>query len=1198
MPPFVHLHVHTQYSILDGASSIGKLFESAKEDGQRAIAITDHGVMYGVKEFLDCAKKFPEVKPIVGCEMYIAPGGRKNKKGREDEGTRHLILLAKNLTGYHNLIKLCSLARIEGFYYKPRIDHELLEEYHEGLIASSACLAGEIPHLIGALRLEEAEACMLWYKKIFGDDYYLELMRHHTLLTQWPNVMACYQKQKAIEPYIVELAHKHHIKLIATNDVHFVKASDALAHDRLICINTNADINNPKRLRYTQQEFLKTQAEMSALFADIPEAVENTIEVADKVEVYDINRKPILPYFPIPGAYTDPNDYLRDLAYKGAVKRYGTVTPELQNRIDFELKTIRNMGYPDYFLIVRDFIHAARDKGVWVGPGRGSAAGSVVAYCLEITQVDPIKYNLLFERFLNPDRVSLPDIDIDFADDQRSSVLQYVEDKYGKDHVSHVITFGSMAAKSAIRDVARIQGLPLSESDRLCKAIPDALPDKDGQKQKLTLKNIIRYVPEIKEAAESKDPLLSSTIEYAGQLEGSVRNIGVHACAIIISRDPLTEHIPITLATDKETGKDIRVSQYEGSSIESVGMLKMDFLGLKTLSILKKTVENIAKYQHVDLDLDTLPLDDPLTYELFSRGDTVGVFQFESPGMRKWLRELKPTRFEDTIAMTALYRPGPMDYIPNFVDRKNGVKPITYDLPCMEKYLQDTYGVTVYQEQVMLLSQELAGFTKGEADTLRKAMGKKQRETMEQMRVKFLNGGREKGYNPEILNKIWVDWMAFAEYAFNKSHATCYAVLSYQTAYLKAHYPAEFMAAVLSKSLDNYTDIVKFMEECKHMGLTVLGPDINESDHEFTINKKGFLRFGMAGVKGVGYGAVEGIMAEREARGRFKDVYDLVERINLNQINRKTLENLILAGALDSFAPVRRYQYFLAPGSRDVKVLDNLIRYGTKFQEDKNAFAVSLFGSAGENGIPTARPEIPGGEDTTGIDYLEAEKDVVGIYLSAHPLDAFRFEIKHFCNRTLMDCETLLKEAGPKLEFSPVECFVGGMVIDTRAGISKKTGRVWGEFTLQDYTYSMPFRLFGRDYERYMAYTVKGAALLLHCLIQERPIFSAKDQIARNKNLPREKEIRIIGMKLLANAKEEVKSLTLKLYTDSIDAAFRSELLKMLRRNKGKRMELHIVLADRRSKISADFFSRTLYIDFDPALFEWLDRKGIEYSIG
>ncbi|MBQ1930404.1 MAG: DNA polymerase III subunit alpha, partial [Bacteroidales bacterium] len=794
---FAHLHVHTYYSVLDGQASIKSHFKKAQENGQTALAITDHGNMFGVKEFFKVAKDFPDIKPIIGCEVYVNRDGRFTKRGKEDQGAYHLILLAKNLKGYYNLVKIVSIGYTEGFYYKPKIDREVLEKYHENLICCSACLGGEIPKFINTGNLKEAEETALWYKNLFGEDYYLEVQLH---VSQVPGItQETAQLQQQANEEIFKMSQRLGIKTVATNDAHFSRREDGPAHDRLICLTTNTNYSDIRRKRYTQEEYLKTEEEMRALFPDHPEAIDNTMEIVDKIERYKIDRDHVLPLFPIPEEFQDSNDYLRHLVYKGAEKKYKTITEECRERIDFELGTIKRMGFPDYFLIVQDFIAAARGMGVWVGPGRGSAAGSVVAYCLGITNLDPIKYDLLFERFLNPDRISMPDIDVDFDDDGRGKVLNYVEEKYGKDHVSHVVTFGTMATKSAIKDLARIHEVPLQESDRLTKLVPDKFPeeeekyvDENGQekvktkKVKVTVENCIKLVPEIKEAFENSEIAgVHDTLEYAQKLEGTVRNTGVHACAIIIGRDNLTDHIPISIAKDKETGEDMWVSQYEGSFIEDVGMLKMDFLGLRTLSILKEAVSNVKKRHGIDIDIEAIPIDDKKTFELFGRGDTVAVFQFESPGMQKWLRELQPSRFEDLIAMNALYRPGPMDYIPDFVARKKGEQTIEYDLPQMEEILQDTYGVTVYQEQVMLLSQKLANFTKGMADGLRKAMGKKLIDKMMELKVKFMEGGEANGHPQETLEKIWKDWTAFAQYAFNKSHATCYAWVAYQTGYMK-----------------------------------------------------------------------------------------------------------------------------------------------------------------------------------------------------------------------------------------------------------------------------------------------------------------------------------------------------------------------------------------------------------------------------
>lgn len=1194
MPSFVHLHVHTQYSILDGAAFIPQLFVKAQADKQAALAITDHGNMFGVKEFLDTAKNYPDIKPIVGCEVYVAPEGRLLRKNKEEATTCHLVLLAKDQQGYRNLIKLVSKAWIEGFYYKPRIDHELLEEYHEGLIAMSACLAGELPRLILADKLKEASQLILWYKQLFGPDYYIELQRHKTKL-DIENAKTCYALQKKIEPHLIALAREHNVKLVATNDVHFVNAEDAPAHDRLICVATNEDVaDDNRKIRYTGEEYLKSSMEMSELFSDIPEALATTLEIADKVTPFEIDRKPLLPHFDIPQEFPDSNAYLRHLTYLGAERLYGEISTELRNRIDLELDTISEMGFPDYFLIVSDFIRAAREMDVWVGPGRGSAAGSVVAYCLGITLADPIRYGLLFERFLNKERASLPDIDIDFADDGRWKVLQYVENKYGKDHVSHVVTFGTMAARSAIKDVARVQRLPLAEAERLAKLIPDRLPEKDGRPQKINIENSLKYVPELQEALNSDDPLLSSTLEYARKLEGSVRNTGVHACAIIIGPENLTNHIPLSTGKDKDTGEDTLVSQYEGSLIEQVGMLKMDFLGLKTLSILRTAVENIKVNHNIDIDVNDIPLTDGPTYELFSRGDTVGVFQFESDGMRKWLRELKPTCLEDLIAMTALYRPGPMDYIPDFIDRKHGRKTITYDLPQMEKYLKETYGITVYQEQVMLLSQELAGFSGLEADKLRYAMGKKKRGEMENLRVQFLKGGTDRGIDESVLKKIWVDWSAFAQYAFNKSHATCYSIISYQTGYLKANYPAEFMAAVLSRNRDNIDEVSKFMDECKRMDLKVLGPDVNESMHDFTVNKKGDIRFGMAGIKGVGYGAVENIIKAREQDGPFKDIYDFAERINLNTCNRKALESLVYAGAFDSFKEVKRHQYFL-PCNKDGIFLDSLIRYGNMIQEEKNRDVSSLFGEGSQSLVPPERPVPPHTALEAPEDFLKKEKEMVGIYLSSHPLDRFSFEMKHFTSHSLQDIAEILEKAQSEENFPSREVRLGGLVTNVTSALSKNSGRPWGTFTLEDYTSTRKFTLFGKEYEQFLPYMRQGEALLMKCSLQERFSYKKKNGAVQDKG-PKEKEVRIQEISLLANAKDTLNTMTMYLDVDQINASFRKELVNMLAGNPGK-ITVHFVLKDKGNKMAVKLFSRSHRIDLTPKLLEWVQKKNLEFNV-
>ncbi|MDR0691611.1 MAG: DNA polymerase III subunit alpha [Prevotellaceae bacterium] len=1223
MSQFVHLHVHTQYSILDGAAPIRALFEKAKADGQTALAITDHGNMFGVKDFLKQAKNFSEIKPVIGCEVYVNPEGRHVKRGKEDQSANHLILLAKNIKGYYNLVKLVSYGYIEGFYYKPKIDHELLEQYHEGLIACSACLAGEVPRAILNKDTAKAEEIVLWYKQLFGDDYYLEIQRHET--TDMTADSTVYPQQQEAIAGIVTLAQKHGIKIIATNDVHFVNAEEAEAHDRLICLNTGADLEDEKRMRYTKQEYMKTQAEMAAIFNDIPEAITNTLEVAAKIEIYNIDNDPIMPHFPLPEGYTDANEYLRFLTYEGAKKRYPGITPDIRERIDFELDTVKKMEFPSYFLIVWDFIKAARDMDVWVGPGRGSAAGSVVAYCLEITNIDPLKYGLLFERFLNPERISMPDMDIDFDDEGRSKVFKYVEDKYGKDHVSHVITFGTMAAKSAIRDVARVEKLPLKISDPLAKIIPARWDKKtkEGKNLPITIKNCIEYFPELREAAESQDPKYRNTMRYAAQLEGSIRNIGVHACAILIGRNNLTEHIPISMARDKKTGEEMWVSQYEGSCIEEVGMLKMDFLGLSTLSILKEAVENIKKRHGIDIDINAIPLDDEKTYELFSRGDSVGTFQFESDGMRKWLRELRPNRFEDLVAMNALYRPGPMQYIPEFIACKHGRK-IQYDLPEMEEILRDTYGVTVYQEQVMLLSQKLANFSRGDADKLRKAMGKKQRSELDKMKDQFIKGAMENGHNEKTCSKIWSDWEKFAEYAFNKSHSVCYAWIGYQTAYLKANYPAEYMAAALSINLGKIDEITKGMDECKQMGIEVLGPDINESYRKFTVNADGNIRFGLAAIKGVGGNAVDMIAEERDTSGIFTSIFDFVERVNLTAVNRKSMEAMIYAGVFDGFKEITRAQYFVRDSKNEL-FIDALLRYGSKAQIDKAQHTNSLFD--GEQVVEKKKPKIMDAPESNISELLKKEKELVGMYLSAHPLDAYRFEVKHFATHTMQDIEDFIawKKTGQVAgdENSNVEdatedmpdmegmnedtdteeqknrekilsemglrkVAVAGIVVATRTGQSQK-GQPWGNITIEDHSGTHSFMLFGKDYESLLRYFQTGIPILVHCMMQKR--WRAKDD-----NRPEEWEARIVSIQLLDTLKNNVKAITLPLPVTELTPTFVQELVKQVEECKGD-TELRIKLIDKQNNVSVDVFSRNHRILLAPNMLSFFEKENIKFEL-
>lgn len=1109
---FTHFHVHSQYSILDGAASIPGLIEKAKADGQAALALTDHGNMFGIKLFYDtCRQK--GIKPILGCEAYVARVSLYNKEKPVDRSGEHLIILAKNLTGYLNLVKLCSTAFCDGFYYRPRIDKTQLEKHHEGLIISSACLGGEIDQKIMAGDLEGAEKAALWYKNLFGEDYYLEVMRHPAADPKqraeiYDNQQRCIQEK-------IKIARKLNIKLIATNDVHFLNEEDAEAHDLLICLNTRKDIDDPTRMRYTRQEWFKTTQEMIDLFPDLPEAIENTQEITDKVEEYELDSDPLMPVFPIPpelgteeeyrqkfsqedlfneftrdekgnvvlteeeankkikklGGYDRlyriklEADYLKELTMKGVVKRYGeNPSPEIMERIIFELHIMKTMGFPGYFLIVQDFIRAARDMGVIVGPGRGSAAGSAVAYCLGITNIDPIKYDLLFERFLNPDRISLPDIDVDFDDAGRQQVLEWVTEKYGADKVSHIVTFGSMAAKMAIKDVARVLKLELSEANRLAKMVPEA--------PKMTLKKAYKENPDLEKEKQSLNPLISKTIQFAETLEGSIRQTGVHACGILISRDPLTDHIPI-MPTE---GESLMTTQYDGHFVEPIGLIKMDFLGLRTLSIIKTCLDNIKKSKHIVLNENEIPLDDEETFKLFTRGDTTGLFQFESPGMKKHLRALQPNRFEDLVAMNALYRPGPMEYIPSFIRRKHGEEPIEYDHPMMEPYLKDTYGITVYQEQVMLQSRALGLFTRGQSDTLRKAMGKKKFELLAELKGKFVEGcknnpdfvqgAKEKGKDvEELVNKIWGDWEAFASYAFNKSHSVCYAYIAYQTGFLKAHYPAEFMAANLSNNLSDITKVTVFMDECKRMGLSVLAPDVNESYNDFTVNSHGQIRFGMAAIKGVGEAAVEKIIEEREKNGPYKDVYDFFERIDYKSVNKKTIENLVTAGGLDSFGYHRAQYLHLVDAT--TTVLDNLVNYGQKNQQDSMNLQATLFGEL--DGFEVTKPNIPDCEPWHDYEKSKKEKELIGIYLTSHPLDPYKLEMQLLC--------TPVEELNSGLEtFKGKEINIAGIITAKREG-KTKTGKDFGILTLEDFSGTYELAFFGKDYTDFRQYFIDETAI-------------------------------------------------------------------------------------------------------------------------
>ncbi|MBR5898552.1 MAG: DNA polymerase III subunit alpha [Muribaculaceae bacterium] len=1236
MEPFIHLHVHTQFSVLDGQASIPALVDKAIADGMPGIAITDHGNMFGIKEFFNYVKKkngkvndaikaakkeiekfeklekgeiepekknednenTPEngeetptetpaeaiarlkgeiaalqkklFKPIFGCEMYVANKSRFETTDKNDRG-RHLVVLAKNEKGYRNLIKIVSNAWTEGFYSHPRTDKDDLAKYHEGLIVCSACLGGEIPRLIQAGDIEEAEKVALWFKETFGEDYYIELQRHKATVPRANHEV--YRVQEMVNTELIKIAEKLDIKLVCTNDVHFVNEEDAEAHDHLICVSTGKFLDD-ERMLYSKQEWMKTQAEMNAVFGDIPQALSNTLEILDKVEFYTIDHGPVLPNFPLPDGFTDNDDYLRYLTYEGAKRRWGTISDEQKERIDFELNTIKNMGFPGYFLIVQDFIAAGRKLGVSVGPGRGSAAGSAVAYCLDITQIDPIKYDLLFERFLNPDRISLPDIDIDFDDDGRTDVLKYVTDKYGADKVARIITYGTMAAKSAIKDVARVQRLPLPESDRLTKLIPARMPEVNGKALKPTLKNCYEYVPEFRPELDSNNPQIVNTLRYAKELEGNVRNTGVHACGVIIGRDPITDWVPVSTATDKD-GSKLLVTQYEGSVIEDTGLIKMDFLGLKTLSIIKEAVANIKLTRGIDIDIDTIPIDDPKTYELYSEGHTTGTFQFESAGMQKYLRELQPSTFEDLIAMNALYRPGPMDYIPDFIARKHGLKPIEYDIPIMEKYLKDTYGITVYQEQVMLLSRLLANFTRGQSDTLRKAMGKKMIDKMNELKALFIEGGTSNGHDAKVLEKIWADWEKFASYAFNKSHATCYSWVAFQTAYLKANYPAEYMAAVLSRNLADITKLTGFMDECKSMKIKVKGPDVNESFAKFGVNAKGDIRFGLAGVKGVGANVVNDIIEARQKGGPFESIYDFIERVNLSSLNRRTLEALALSGAFDCFSEIKREDFF-ERNSKDEQMSEVLMRYGQLFQNDKQQSSNSLFGDDEPAMAAAARPQIKHAVPWFDSERLNKEKELVGMYLSGHPLDQYFLEVTYGCNGNVKALNEGSFAEGHEIT-------IGGMVTSFESRPTKSGGQM-GFMKFEDYTGSTEIRLFGKDYIQFHNYGIPGTPLLITGRFQRR--FKTE-----------EVKFTVTKMQLLEEMKGKlVHSISFKLQKDNINENFHNLLKQQIKESTENRCNMEFRIYDPDSKRTVKMVSDAK-IPLDKTFLEILTDMNIDYKV-
>lgn len=1242
---FVHLHVHTQYSILDGQSSIENLFNRAEELGMPGLAITDHGNMYGVKEFFKFAAKHPSVKPIIGCEIYVSKGDHKVK----EKGYYHLILLAKNYNGYKNLMKIVSTGHIEGMYYKPRVSHEVIEKYHEDIICSSACMAGEIPRMILDGNIAGAEKAIEWHKRVFKDDYYLEVMLHKT---EVPGLsLEVYEKEKEYDEVIFDLAEKHGVKVIATNDVHFVRKEDGQAHDRLICLTTNAYIDDIDRLRYTQQEYLKTEEEMAALFPDHPEVITNTLEICDKVENYTIDRGHVLPKFEIDKDFLDDIDtylekykgvidagrndekgndrgeefrhsvaFLCHLCYKGAQERYGDVLDDVTaDRLDFELKTISRMGFPDYFLIVQDYIAAARAQGISVGPGRGSAAGSAVAYCLGITNLDPIKYDLLFERFLNPERVSMPDIDVDFDDDGRYRVIQYVQDRYGVDHVSHVITFGTMAAKGAIKDVARISRLPLDESNRLTKMIPDKpitvtetsevelkegeepdegdkVVEKDGKRFKIVkkdvekkpnLKNCVKYIPELKNELENGSELVREVLKYALQLEGCIRQIGIHACAMIIGRGNLTDYIPITLGEDKATGQKVWVSQYEGSFIEDVGMLKMDFLGLRTLSIIKICLAEVKKRFGIDIDIEKIPIDDPKAYEIYSNGDTKSVFQFESPGMMEWLQKLHPERFEDLIAMNALYRPGPMDYIPSFVARKRGEEPITYDLPAMEEFLKETYGVTVYQEQVMLISQKVAGFSKGKADKLRKAMGKKKIDILQSLYGEFIEGGKKNGHPEDVLKKIWKDWEKFASYAFNKSHATCYAWVSYQTGWLKAHYPSEFQAANLSMNKNNMTEIQAIMADCKKHHIRVLNPDVNESESNFTVNKNGDIRFGMGGMKGFGANIVDAIVQERTEHGLFEDIYDFCVRMS-GVVNRKSMEALVNSGAFDSFG-ISRSQYFLA-GKNGLQYLDDLMSYGQVTRQNAEDDAASLFGDAEE--LKIEKPEPPALTIEPDIlEVLQREKDVVGMYLSDHPLKKYEFELENFTNCKMAELGDLIADCDKNRQTAQVA--LAGLVTSVETKISRN-GKPFAKVNVEDFSGIYEFAFFGKDYENFMNYLHEHTAIYIEGEICEK-YFLKPEEIAAGKKAPytfKAKKISLLGNV----AEDRLTGFAIEMLANDITPELRHRLVHLVKEYSGK-IPLSMIVFDPVTNYIVEFISRKYHITVNADFILQLNELGLKYRV-
>ncbi len=1235
MTKFAHLHVHTQYSILDGASNIKKLLERAVQLEMPAIAITDHGNMFGVKQFHETASKL-KIKPILGCEVYVAPRARELKESKElDASNRHLILLAKNSIGYHNLTKMVSYSWLDGYYYRPRIDKTLLEKHSEGIICCSACLGGEIPQYIMNGQMDKARECALWFKSIFGEDYYLELQLHKSSRAELNHRI--YNNQIEVNRELLKLGQELGIKCIASNDVHFVMENDAAAHDHLICLNTGKNFDDEDRMRYTSAEFLKSTDEMLELFPDNPELIYNTAEIVEKVENYSLSHPAFMPDFPLPDDFIinierfkviitnsirifaeklikDNSEleakvnelcqtlesapslevidttllsegdkwpkeldlperraisrqyiYLEHITFEGARVRYGeNIEPSTVERIEFELSTIERMGFPGYFLIVWDFIAAARAMGVSVGPGRGSAAGSVVAYCLKITNIDPVKYDLLFERFLNPERVSMPDIDIDFDEDGREEVMRYVVNKYGAERVAHIITFGKMGAKNAIRDVARVQQLPLNESNRLSKLVPE----RPG----ISLADAFKEVKELGDERNSTNSLIKNTLMYAETLEGSVRQTGVHACGIIIGKDDLENFVPMSTAK----GAELAVVQYDGKYVEDIGLLKMDFLGLKTLSIIKDAVANVRQSRGIEVDIDNVSLEDELTFELYSNGGTTGIFQFESPGMKKHLRTLKPNKFEDLIAMNALYRPGPMEYIPSFINRKHGVEPIKYDIDDMEEYIGNTYGITVYQEQVMLLSQKLANFTKGQADTLRKAMGKKQKEVLDKMKSTFIEGATSNGYDAKVCEKIWSDWEEFAKYAFNKSHSTCYAYVSYQTAYMKAHYPSEFMAAVLSRNFSDIKKIAFFMDECRAMGLPVKGPDVNKSRLEFSVDSEENIRFGLSAIKGVGTAASEAIISEREKGGEFTDVYNFIERIDLRAVGKKTIENLILAGAFDSLITFHRSKFLSIPTDEKLHFLDLLANYGVTYREEKNESVNSLFGGFEETVDMIKRPDYPHASlpEWTQLATLTREKELIGMYVSSHPLDDYKYLIDKLTN---MDLNTLNQaDAHKDKDFS-----VAGMVSAVTHGTTKN-GSQFCRMTVEDYGGSYEFAFFSGDFDKFRNYYFEGNMIFIQGRITQRfkdANYTPRVTTIMSLEETKDKRVQLVGVRLRA------ADITDKL-VDSLQV--------MCEEFPGT-VPLHFTIYDNKGEVYVDMFSSHYKVEVNKQLINLLESNNLNY---